>query len=91
MINKTFGAPFGAVTARGKSGFDSLALRPITPSNGGAGIGRIVAPVDGGGASWASVLVERPMQQLTNAAIATVSSKHFLKRMDVSINQSSSR
>jgi hypothetical protein len=31
------------------------------------------------------------MQQLTNAAIATVSSEYFLQRMDVSINQSSSR
>jgi hypothetical protein len=27
------------------------------------------------------------MQQLTNAAIATVSSKHFLQRMYVSINR----
>jgi hypothetical protein len=81
----------GAVTARGKSGLDSLALRPITPPNGGAGIGRISAPADDGSAPWASALAGRPMQQLTNAAIATVSSKHFLQRMDVSINQSSSR
>ena len=27
----TFGAPSGALTALGKSGFDSLAFRPITP------------------------------------------------------------
>jgi hypothetical protein len=28
MMSKTFGAPFGAVTAFGKSGVDSLVLRP---------------------------------------------------------------
>src|SRR5215475_14671366 len=44
MISKIFGAPFGAVTGFGKSGFDSLALRPITPWNCGCGIGRTADP-----------------------------------------------
>jgi hypothetical protein len=41
MIRRTFGAPSGAVTALGKSGVDSLALRPMTPRNGCSGTGRI--------------------------------------------------
>ena len=39
MINKMFGASLGAETAFGKSGFDSLALRPMTPLKGWSGIG----------------------------------------------------
>ena len=56
MTSRTFGAPLGAVTSLGKSGFDSLALRTMTPPNGGSGIGRIgEPPVDGfsAGLSWA--------------------------------------
>src|SRR5215471_6449640 len=48
MMSRTFGAPFGAVTSLGKSGLDSLALRPMTPPNGGSWTGRIgEPPVDG--------------------------------------------
>ena len=48
MINKTFGGPFGVVTALGKSGVDSLALRPMTPPNCGCGIGSTAEPPCGG-------------------------------------------
>src|SRR5262245_60311166 len=44
MMSKTFGAPLGAVTPLGKSGFDSLALRPTTPPNGASGTGKIGEP-----------------------------------------------
>src|SRR5262245_26159586 len=44
MMSKTFGAPLGAVTAFGKSGVDSLAVRPCTPPNGGSGTGRTGEP-----------------------------------------------
>src|SRR5262245_26255880 len=47
MMSKTFGAPFGAVTSRGKSGVDSLAFRPMTPLNCGCGTGRTAEPPDG--------------------------------------------
>src|SRR5262249_46238238 len=50
MMRRTFGAPFGAVTAFGKSGVDSLALRPMMPRNCGCGIGRTAEPPDGGAA-----------------------------------------
>ena len=33
MMSSMFGAPFGAFTAWGKSGLDSLAFRPMTPWN----------------------------------------------------------
>src|SRR5262245_16398313 len=49
MISKTFGAPFGAVTAFGNSGVDSLALRPIVPPNCGCGIGSTAELPGGGG------------------------------------------
>src|SRR5215475_13976723 len=48
MISKTFGAPFGAVTSFGKSGVDSLALRPMSPLNWGCGTGSTAEPPDGG-------------------------------------------
>src|SRR5262245_8015047 len=44
MMSRTFGAPLGAVTAFGKSGLDSLAVRPCTPPNAGSGTGRIGEP-----------------------------------------------
>src|SRR5215475_8534801 len=44
MISRTFGAPLGAVTSLGKSGLDSLALRPMTPPNGASGTGRTGEP-----------------------------------------------
>src|SRR5262245_66622482 len=47
MIRSTFGAPSGAMTALGKSGFDSVAFRPITPRNGWSGTGRISEPLAG--------------------------------------------
>src|SRR5262245_37631732 len=42
MIKSTFGSPLGAWTSLGKSGVDSLAVRPILPWNGGSGLGRTV-------------------------------------------------
>src|SRR5262245_37000247 len=39
-MRSTFGAPLGASTGLGKSGVDSLAVRPILPLNGGSGRGR---------------------------------------------------
>src|SRR5262245_37905694 len=46
LINRTLGAPLGAVTPPGKSGLDSLALRPMTPPNGSSRTGRIGEPPD---------------------------------------------
>src|SRR5215468_2140600 len=40
MISSTFGAPLGAWTSLGKSGLESLTVRPILPRNGGSGFGR---------------------------------------------------
>src|SRR5262245_14804795 len=39
-IRSTLGAPFGACTPAGKSGLDSLTVRPIVPLKGGSGLGR---------------------------------------------------
>src|SRR5262249_40111347 len=36
-IRSTLGAPLGAWTSRGKSGFESLTVRPILPLTGGSG------------------------------------------------------
>src|SRR5262245_18043206 len=47
MMSRTFGAPSGAVTPLGKSGLDSLALRPMTPPNGASGTGRTGDPAVG--------------------------------------------
>src|SRR5262245_55691061 len=75
MMSRTFGAPLGAVTAFGKSGVDSLALRPMTPPNAGSGAGRIAAPPTGDEALCASAGVDSPMQLLTAAAMAIVSNR----------------
>src|SRR5262249_37616881 len=37
MMSRMFGAPLGAATPLGKADLDSLALRPMTPPNGGGG------------------------------------------------------
>src|SRR5262249_4593469 len=39
-IKSTFGAPFGACTSFGKSGVESLTVRPILPWKGGPDWGR---------------------------------------------------
>src|SRR5689334_15259212 len=44
MMSNTFGAPLGATTPVGKSGFDSLALRPTIPPNGASGTGKTGEP-----------------------------------------------
>src|SRR5215475_8261249 len=44
MMSRTLGAPLGAVTPVGKSGLDSLALRPMMPPNGWSGTGRTGDP-----------------------------------------------
>src|SRR5262245_65281284 len=44
IMSRIFGAPFGAVTPVGKSGLDSLALRPTMPPNGSSGTGRTGEP-----------------------------------------------
>src|SRR5262245_61495929 len=44
MMSRTLGAPLGAVTSLGKSGLDSLALRPTTPPNGASRTGRTGEP-----------------------------------------------
>src|SRR5262245_21607456 len=44
MMSRMLGAPWGAVTPAGKAGLDSLALRPITPSNGASGTGSTGEP-----------------------------------------------
>src|SRR5215469_3157434 len=40
-MSKIFGAPFGGCTSLGKSGTESLALRPMRPLNGGSGLGSV--------------------------------------------------
>jgi hypothetical protein len=40
MIKRTFGAPLGGTTFGGQNGFESTALKLITPPNGGGGGGR---------------------------------------------------
>src|SRR5262245_53113361 len=59
MMSRTLGAPLGAVTPTGKSGLDSLALRPMTPPNGASGTGRIGEPPVGA-LSWARRFVGSP-------------------------------
>src|SRR6516225_8172376 len=39
-ISRTLGAPAGASTPFGKSGVESLTVRPILPLNGGSGMGK---------------------------------------------------
>src|SRR5262245_23016563 len=48
MMSRMFGAPLGAATPLGKADLDSLALRPMTPPNGGSGTGRMGEPPVGG-------------------------------------------
>src|SRR5262249_16394723 len=43
-ISRTLGAPAGASTPFGKSGVESLTVRPILPLNGGSGMGRTLPP-----------------------------------------------
>src|SRR5262245_39753528 len=80
IMSRTFGAPVGAVTALGKSGVDSLALRPMTPPNSGSGAGRIAEPPAGGDVPCASAEFASPMQ-LTAAAITALSNKCLRTRM----------
>src|SRR5215469_8201634 len=40
-MSKIFGAPFGGCTSLGKSGTESLAVRPMRPLNGGSGLGSV--------------------------------------------------
>src|SRR5258708_7645986 len=40
MMSRTLGAPGGGWTARGKSGLESAAVRPMVPRNGWSGRGR---------------------------------------------------
>src|SRR6266478_7545136 len=83
-ISRMFGAPSDAVTALGKSGLDSLDLRPMTPPKRGWGTGSTTEPPEGGGAFCASAGVDNPMQLPTTAAIATVSNKCLARRMEAS-------
>src|SRR4029077_15624742 len=83
-MSRMFWAPLGAVTALGKSGFDSLALRPITPPKLGAGIGRITEPPSAGGTLCASAGLDHSIQLPMTAAIATVSNKCRAKLMKAS-------
>src|SRR5271156_753661 len=82
MISRTFGAPLGAVIALGKSGLDSLALRPMTPPNCDSGTGRIIEPS-------AVVLCPRaepdkPMQLPSRMATAAVSNQFLSRRIGAS-------
>jgi hypothetical protein len=79
-IRRIFGAPLGAVTALGKSGLDSVALRPMTPPNDGSGVGRMTEPPVAG-ALYATAGFDSPMQLPMTAAIATVSSKRLVRPM----------
>src|SRR5262249_47627996 len=72
MMSRTFGAPAGAVTDFGKSGVDSLVLRPITPPNCGRGIGSTAEPPSGV-VPCASAELDSAMQPQTVATIAALS------------------
>src|SRR5262245_47948655 len=74
MMSRTFGAPLGAVTPTGKSGLDSLALRPTTPPNGASGTGRTGEPPVGDfltDLSWAKRLACGPLKALSQPSRAT--------------------
>jgi hypothetical protein len=71
----------GAVTAWGKFGLDSVALRPMTPPKGGSGAGRMTEPPGGVDALCATAGFDSPMQVPIAAAMATVSSKRLVRPM----------
>src|SRR5262245_40190850 len=48
-INRTLGAPTGASTPFGKSGVESLRVRPIFPAKGGSGFGKTLGVWDAAG------------------------------------------
>src|SRR5262245_40086106 len=52
-MSNTFGAPLGASIPFGKSGVESLTVRPILPLNGCSGCGRTLASALTGGAAIA--------------------------------------
>src|SRR5262245_47370720 len=61
MMSSTFGAPLGAWTSLGKSGVESLTVRPILPWNGGSGIGRTFRRASAAAfLSWARTAGSRP-------------------------------
>jgi hypothetical protein len=43
MISRTLGAPAGATSGLGKSGFDSLTVFPTWPAKGAGGLGRAIS------------------------------------------------
>src|SRR5262245_50731761 len=58
---KNIGGALGSRNAFGKSGFDSLALRPMTPLNACSGMGSSIEPPCGTGVLWASATPDNPM------------------------------
>src|SRR5215468_5965156 len=83
-MSRTFGAPFGASMDLGKSGVDSLAVRPILPWNGGCGRGRTFES-PAGGCSWANKLLSRPEAasppRTAPITSATIACKRVLRSM----------
>src|SRR5262245_3311491 len=60
-IKSTFGAPLGASIPLGKSGVESLTVRPILPLNGCSARGRALASLSAGGAAIASFEGDGPV------------------------------
>src|SRR5262245_8150102 len=86
MISRMFGAPLGAVTPVGKADLDSLALRPMTPSNGPSGTGRTGEPPVGdfwAGLSWANTLTGSPLAASQPSRVPTASTVTAVKVLRV--------
>src|SRR5262245_10804713 len=84
MMSRTFGAPSGAVTPLGKSGLDSLVLRPKTPPNGATGTGRIGDPAVGDFLvdwSCAEAVARRPVEAANQPSKELIASTAAVTRI----------
>src|SRR5262249_37345904 len=78
MINSTLGAPAGASTCFGKSGVESLTVRPILPLNGGSGLGSTTCGAADAGWLVCAPEVSHPVD--TAAASANMMQPLFMRR-----------
>src|SRR6516162_6362255 len=73
-INRTLGAPAGASTPFGKSGVESLTVRPILPRNGGSGLGRISSAC----CAWADGTVAATPDSATSEVVLSKSVRRLI-------------
>src|SRR5262249_13125427 len=74
-INRILGAPADASTAFGKSGDESLTVRPILPWNGGSGFGKTVSSVGAASAAPGELVAT------VDAATSEVEPSHRSRRL----------